>query len=510
MRPEDSDDEAQSILHSDTRLATTIGAVAVPRSRAEQHPIPRVNLRRSSKNFTSIAHDPRVGRLVCGVLLTGMSILYGIRVMGPCAGVWSRIFHEQCERERQFHKLSIRSSSKTSWSSKGTVGQDHQFAYAKGQTSSWDLLGENHREQVLRQCGEVCDTSISGSPGQWFNKVHKVIDCKALLRNEYADAQAGLVSPLSQIPGDLINDYSLGGESYLLTGYRNEPDQVMVLTKDSLDEMIANTRKEPLDEAATTIRDFLAVHSDLVHDRHLLAIASGRPWLEIILLLAGAAKVTSLRASAAFRSTDPRLSAITTSQLRKQFRESGGSQPRFDGVVSISALGRKGLGSEGEMLNPWADLQALAAAWCVTVSSGPLFLGLSSSEADEVIFNSHRVYGPVRWPQIAANWRQRDMSGELWVPPGTVAPVVTLFERAECFSVGFKFLPLDMPGQLGSTEKSAAACQKRCMLEMGCEHFSFWPGGDCHLQDVNAKRIDVSEIPADASVTVGPRECSDG
>ena len=45
----------------------------------------------------------------------------------------------------------------------------------------------------------------------------------------------------------------------------------------------------------------------------------------------------------------------------------------------------------------------------------------------------------------------------------------------------------DMPGQGRSVEDSADHCRERCKGVKHCRHYSFWPNGGCHLQNLDSK-----------------------
>jgi len=80
-------------------------------------------------------------------------------------------------------------------------------------------------------------------------------------------------------------------------------------------------------------------------------------------------------------------------------------------------------------------------------------------------------------------------------------PIQTMEEMPPCFEEGFQYTPLDMPGQGRTTEKSADACQQRCASVAGCEHFTSWPDGGCHISDKGSKKTKQN------GVTVGPAKC---
>jgi hypothetical protein len=60
------------------------------------------------------------------------------------------------------------------------------------------------------------------------------------------------------------------------------------------------------------------------------------------------------------------------------------------------------------MLNPWGDLITMARAWCLVKPGGRALVGVPSGP-DIVVFNSHRIYGPVAYSHLFANWEQVSM-----------------------------------------------------------------------------------------------------
>jgi hypothetical protein len=65
-------------------------------------------------------------------------------------------------------------------------------------------------------------------------------------------------------------------------------------------------------------------------------------------------------------------------------------------------------------MNPWGDLQAIARAWCLTKPGGYLVLGVPHDlTQDSIQFNAHRVYGPVMYMHLTANWEQVSRSEKM-------------------------------------------------------------------------------------------------
>ncbi len=76
--------------------------------------------------------------------------------------------------------------------------------------------------------------------------------------------------------------------------------------------------------------------------RHVLVVGSQTPWLEAIILEAGAAKITTLD-YAQIKSEHPQIDTITPLQIRKGYLD-GTFKEAFDTMVSFSSLEHSGLG----------------------------------------------------------------------------------------------------------------------------------------------------------------------
>ena len=57
------------------------------------------------------------------------------------------------------------------------------------------------------------------------------------------------------------------------------------------------------------------------------------------------------------------------------------------------------------MLNPWGDLIAMAKAWCLSKPTGKAVIGIPVAPKDKIVFNSHKIYGPIMQSHLFANWK---------------------------------------------------------------------------------------------------------
>jgi hypothetical protein len=282
----------------------------------------------------------------------------------------------------------------------------------------------DYRLLMLEGCGEICDTTILGTPSKFFNETRKSFDCMDLYRNRHNDAPTPMWPSPSTIPESLLHDFTTNGAAvvknwYLEERYSGTTGMQPTWTLEEIEGMKALALQNKLPgnygwPVTSMIWSMLTKHAHLLRGRHAFVIGSETPWLEAQLLAVGASHVTTIEYGTIV-SQHPNVSTMTPAQVTQMFLSSNGAEPKFDVAVTFSSLEHSGLGRYGDTLNPWGDLQAVAKAWCITRSGGSMFLGLPASRTDEVCWDAHRSYGLHRWPHLMANYRQVDEpAGGMW------------------------------------------------------------------------------------------------
>lgn len=136
--------------------------------------------------------------------------------------------------------------------------------------------------------------------------------------------------------------------------------------------------------------------------KSVLVIGSSHPWVEAICLYHGAAKVTTLEYGEII-SNHPKIETETPRSIREKYVND--ELTLFDGIVTHSSVEHSGLGRYGDALNPWGDILAIARAWCIAKPKAFMWIAVPTG-TDRVFYNWHRIYGYIRWPLLASNWRQ--------------------------------------------------------------------------------------------------------
>ena len=74
---------------------------------------------------------------------------------------------------------------------------------------------------VRKSCGEVCDQTITGKPGKYFDEITKNIDCPGLFSEVGMDLSSQFESAPARIPKWLRDDFGYHGKVELLEDYRD-------------------------------------------------------------------------------------------------------------------------------------------------------------------------------------------------------------------------------------------------------------------------------------------------
>lgn len=189
--------------------------------------------------------------------------------------------------------------------------------------------------------------------------------------------------------------------------YLGTTAQTAVWTKDTIDQWVedcgtgrlkGNYGRRATQDVYEGLQKTVGVNGGSV-----LVIGSENPWVEACVLRAGARHVTTLEYGS-ITSQHPQVSTLLPSEAQNAYMN--GSLLYFNAIVTYSSVEHSGLGRYGDQLNPWGDLQAIARAWCICKQGGGLLLGVMESKTDRIEWNWHRMYGPIMFPHLTANWVQ--------------------------------------------------------------------------------------------------------
>lgn len=276
---------------------------------------------------------------------------------------------------------------------------------------------EVHLAQLKVGCGDICETSMQGSPSLFFPEVRKRVDCTGIWGNTHID-DGRPPGPPPLVPAEMMSHFNYGGrikfrQQHIHNNmYLGADAKVNIWNEDYVEDMKKKCSDGTLDgtygkEETARLKKGIDFMKNHILGGRVLVIGSENPWVEACVLAAGAANVTTLEYGF-IQSTHPQIIAYTPNKMRELYLSNQLQQ--FDAVVTFSSVEHSGLGRYGDALNPWGDLQTLARAWCVSKPEAALILGVPGIEfenpGDSIDFNGHRVYGPVMYSQLFANWKQ--------------------------------------------------------------------------------------------------------
>jgi hypothetical protein len=299
-------------------------------------------------------------------------------------------------------------------------------------------LWGNRIRAINHGCGDVCNTNLvpkhQTQPGKFFPEIQKRVNCCGLWSNEAIDASRPAGDP-PPIPDELRKYFNYSGRVAIEPlkiyneNYLGKNASMPVWEKDFVNIKIKKCRLGRLrGNYGINITKFLfsalsnlSTITEGVHTRgkhrnagiggRVLVIGSETPWVESCVLAAGASSVVTLEYGT-IESRHPNISSMTPNEARALYLR--GELEPFDAVVTFSSVEHSGLGRYGDAMNPWGDLQTIARAWCLTKPGGHLVLGVPDDMArDSIQFNAHRMYGPVMYMHLTANWEQVSRSENL-------------------------------------------------------------------------------------------------
>jgi hypothetical protein len=243
--------------------------------------------------------------------------------------------------------------------------------------------------------------------GKYYEQITKNIDCESLFTNPDMDALSEYPEPPKKIPNYLLPEFTHGGRWEVVDDYRNDANGVthqLLWTKEDISKQIQLYEAGELQgNYGKGSVDILTWHFDnivKIKDQKVLIIGSQNPWLEAMLLSKGATHITTFDYMQ-ITSEHPQIETITPVGLAKKFFDG----VRYDVVITYSSIEHSGLGRYGDMLNPWGDLIAMARSWCLVRPGGFGVVGVPTGP-DRIGFNSHKIYGPLAYAQLFANWEQ--------------------------------------------------------------------------------------------------------
>ena len=202
-------------------------------------------------------------------------------------------------------------------------------------------------KSIKKSCGDICDQTVNGEPGPYFDHIKKNVNCEALFRNPEIDILSDFQHPPKRIPKWLLPYYTYEGRVEVKQYYRDESEynakMKLFWPKDKLTEigeMIKNdTYKGPYGiEIVQQINMYMKDHI-AVKGKDVLIIGSQIPWIEMIAILNDAKSVTTMEYNLV-TTNYPGLTLMTNVEFIEKYLS--GELPQFDVIVSHSSIEHSG------------------------------------------------------------------------------------------------------------------------------------------------------------------------
>ncbi len=94
-------------------------------------------------------------------------------------------------------------------------------------------------ESIRKSCGEICDQTLAGEKGEYFDYIKKNVDCKELFANPEIDTPGAFHDAPRRPPKWLVEDYTYGGRAemkYWLLDERHGENMLDKWSKEIFDD----------------------------------------------------------------------------------------------------------------------------------------------------------------------------------------------------------------------------------------------------------------------------------
>jgi SAM-dependent methyltransferase len=205
--------------------------------------------------------------------------------------------------------------------------------------------------------------------------------------------------PPQEIPQSLLGQFTNYHQIPVLLSYCNdERTEPRFFNSQLFDIYIAAAKRKEAgynDFTDMFVYQALDELSPLIRGKEVAVMGSFTPWYESILLSYGAFPVVI--DDRPIQANYPGVSYYT----RAEFREKGFR--KFDLVLSIDSTEHQGLGRYGDRIDPYGDLKEMSFCQSLLRPGGTLLLAVPIAR-DAIVWNAHRVYGPIRLKMLFQNW----------------------------------------------------------------------------------------------------------
>lgn len=233
--------------------------------------------------------------------------------------------------------------------------------------------------------------------------------------------------PLKSIPGQLLDDFTLGGripvESFYVDDTNAGEETHFVFPEKSIASYLKGVKKSFLNihmiytrfnatygpEAAMMMQPkadwiYFALHKYMttIRNSSVAVFGSAEPYVEVSCIEVGAKHVTTIEYNN-LTYMHEKITTLSKFQFPTLYARGGEYRNSFDVAFSVSSFDHDGLGRYGDPLDGNGDLKAMSRAMFLLKPGGLLFLTVPIGP-DVIVFNLLRRYGTVRLPLLLQGW----------------------------------------------------------------------------------------------------------
>ena len=205
--------------------------------------------------------------------------------------------------------------------------------------------------------------------------------------------------PPRNIPSHLIFDYTMGDRIPVKYHYfdstRSGTTKVIYTTLEIDNNLVKINDRKTFHYGLTDTWLYKALDKYSIKKKNVAVMGSVRPVYESIVISYGG-NPTTIEYNPII-ADDIRLETVTV-------KDFDNNPNQFDAALSISSFEHDGLGRYGDPLNPNADIIAMEKMKTILTDNGILFLSVPIG-SDTLVWNAHRVYGPLRLPKLLDGWK---------------------------------------------------------------------------------------------------------
>jgi hypothetical protein len=214
------------------------------------------------------------------------------------------------------------------------------------------------------------------------------------------------MKPPQNIPNNLLSEFTLNNKIPVNYWYFNDSDASNTILWDNnllesfikrftFENILNNTfGYEQYPGAALYHVMTCYKYNNNIKNKNIAVIGSQYPWIEAILVNAGAKSVTTVEYNVPICNHNI-IKAISYDTFCN-------SNEKYDAIFSYSSIEHSGLGRYGDPLNPNGDIETMGFIYKALIDNGYCFLGIPIGK-DCLVWNAHRIYGKERLELLYLN-----------------------------------------------------------------------------------------------------------